>query len=143
MLKDMLNAELVKRQTEASEKAAIEAERKSLNDGLQAALRDLLPELAGLKMRWDYGQKRNLVEQFERGMKGGHSFTLYLPGNDGRLELNISARTSTSPPIARLQHCRSYPFKSDPAIEFPGHTPPAELVRRLMEQVVPYIVMEV
>lgn len=142
MLKDILDAEFNARQAKANEQAAIDAEHKAIVDGIHAEFDKHRAELSQLKLIGDYGRPEP-IRLDVAATSGG--ITIYLGSqiSPERLVLHVGKRGVNGPPLATLQHCREFPYKSESPLTMPGHSPAETMVRGLLSLLVKHIHMEV
>lgn len=142
MLKDILDAEFNARQARANEQAAIDAEHKAIVDGIHAEFDKHIVELAQLKLIGDYGRPQRI--NLDAAVTSG-GITIYLGSqiSPEKLVLHVEKRGVNGPPLATLQHCREFPYKSESPLVVPGHSPPETMVRGLLSRLVKHIHMEV
>lgn len=141
MLKEILDAERVKRETEARAKAAVKTELDSIVAGIHAEWAKHWPLLATLRLKDGYRRTHPMPSDYGTKLYGQTFPGLTMRVWDAmemELRMTVNARTETQGPQVTLYYGRPYQtaqvlWKED------AFTPPEELVRRFLLALVPFL----
>lgn len=145
MLNEIIVAEAARRAALKASNNWVTHQRDAFVKALHCAIEPDLESLYDLKLIGDYGRPVGFGGGRKDSICGSGGITIPLGSriSPERLVLSVLAPDNDVGEFRyQLQHCRDYPYKSDPAIEFwVGTTPADTVVGQLMKLLVPHIHM--